>query len=131
MRHEDKAAALAIKYGIKPALVKKLMFDNSEKARKRPARLFHASPLKNFESIQKDGILPHSFYGQIYLCEEPEQCLQFIPGPCVVFEVDPKKLILNKLVFSTDHNRFIFNFDVYAYYKRIFPSAIKNWSVVE
>ena len=125
------AAIMAQERGIKPAQIRKMMFEESEKARKRPARLFHATPLENFESVKENGILPHAFYGQIYLCEDPEQCLRFMRGPSVVFEVDTKQLTFNKLVFSKDHNRLIFNFEVYAYYKKIFPSALKNWSVYQ
>lgn len=131
MRPEDMAATMAKEYGIKPAMIKKVMFEQSEKARKRPARLFHATPLDNFESIKKDGIFTHPFYGQIYLCEDPEQCLRFVEMPCVIFEVDTKQLTINKLVYSKDHNKAIYKFDVYAYYKKIFPNALKNWSVYQ
>jgi hypothetical protein len=131
MRPEDMAVIEAKKKGIKPAMIRKQMFAESEKVWRRPARLFHATPTKNFESIKEKGILPHSFYGQIYLCEDPEQCLRFVKEPCVIFEIDTKLLDIHKLVFSKDHNRAIFRFDVYAYYKRIFPSALKNWSVYQ
>lgn len=131
MRPDDIAATMLKEYGVKAAKVKKYMFESSEKVKKRPARLFHATPLNNFESIKDNGILPHDLFGQIYLCEDLEQCLQFIAKPCVVFEVDPKQLTFNKLVYSQDHNRLVFNFEVYAYYKKVFPSALKNWSVYE
>lgn len=131
MRAEDLAAQLGEEYGITAAKVKKYMFESSVKVRTRPARLFHATPLNNFDSVKSNGILPHAFYGQIYLCEDLEQCLRFIPKPCVVFEIDAKQLTLNKLVYSQDHNKLIFNFEVYAYYKKIFPSALKNWSVYQ
>lgn len=131
MRPEDMAATMAKEYGINAAKVKKYMFETSEKVKKRPARLFHATPLNNFDSIKSNGILPHALYGQIYLCEDLEQCLRFVPKPCVVFEIDVKQLTFNKLVYSQDHNRLIFNFDCYAYYKKIFPSALKNWSVYQ
>lgn len=131
MRAEDIGALIGIKQGVKPSLIKKTMFNESEKVKKRPAGLFHATPLRNFESIKEKGIIPHSFYGQIYLCDDPNQCLQFVKSPCVIFQIDPKLLDIKKLVFSIDHNRTFYNFDVYAYYKRIFPSAIKDWGVVE
>ena len=131
MRAEDMAVIMAKEQGIKPAMVRKAMFEESEKVRKRPARLFHATPINNFDSIKENGILPHAFYGQVYLCEEPEQCLKFIKGPSVVFEVDTKQLTINKLVFSKDHKKEVYNFDVYAYYKKVFPSALKNWSVYQ
>lgn len=131
MRPEDIAVTMAREYGIKPAMVKKMMFEHSEKVKRRPARLFHATPLENFEAIKKHGILPHTFYGQIYLCDDPEHCLQFIKPPCVIFEIDAKQLNIKKLVFSKDHDKKIYSFDAYAYYKTIFPSAIKNWSVIK
>jgi hypothetical protein len=130
MRAEDAAIILAQKHGIKPAYVKSEMFKNSEKVKRRPARLFHATPLHNFDSIKFNGILTHAFYGQIYLCDEPNNCLRFVKTPCVIFEIDPKLLDIKKMVFSKDHNKAVLNFDVYAYYKKIFPSAIKDWGVV-
>ena len=66
------------------------MLKESEKVKRRPAALFHATPLTNFESIKFNGILTHAFYGQIYLCENPEHCLNFVKTPCVIFQ-----LILN------------------------------------
>ena len=131
MRPEDIAAILGQKYGIKPKYVKAEMFKNSEKVKRRPAALFHATPLTNFESIKFNGILTHAFYGQIYLCEDPAHCLQFVKGPCVIFQIDPKLLDIKKMVYSKDHNKTVLKFDVYAYYKKIFPSAIKNWGFFE
>jgi hypothetical protein len=106
------------------------MFKESEKVKRRPAALFHATPLHNFESIKFNGILTHAFYGQIYLCEDPEHCLKFVKTPCVIFQIDPKLLDIKKMVYSKDHNKAVLNFDVYAYYKKIFPSAIKNWGFI-
>ena len=131
MRPEDIGALIAIEKGVKPSLIKKAMFKESEKVKRRPAALFHATPLTNFESIKFNGILTHAFYGQIYLCEDPAECLNFVKTPCVIFQIDPKLLDIKKLVYSKDHNRAVLDFDVYAYYKKIFPSAIKNWGFFE
>jgi RNA:NAD 2'-phosphotransferase (TPT1/KptA family) len=130
MRPEDIGALIAVEQGVKPAMVRKAMFNESEKVKRRPPALFHATPLHNFESIKENGILPHSFYGQIYLCDNPEHCLNFVKTPCVIFQIDPKLLDIKKMVFSKDHNKTVLKFDVYAYYKKIFPSAIKNWGFI-
>ena len=129
MRPEDVAAALAQKQGVKRKLVKRDLMQSSEKVKRRPARLFHATPLYNFDSIKANGIFTHPFYGNSYFCATVEHCLAFMKGPCVVFEVDPKQLDLTKLYFSQDHIRAIYDFDAYAYYKKVFPKAIKSWSV--
>lgn len=130
MRPEDVGALIAAEQGVKPAMVRKAMFKESEKVKGRPAALFHATALHNFESIKENGILPHAFYGQIYLCDNPEQCLNFVKTPCVIFQLDPKLMDIKKLVYSKDHDKRVLQFDVYAYYKKIFPSAIKNWGFI-
>ena len=131
MNREDVTVKAARELGIKPKMVKKAMFEQSERIKKKPARLFHATHIDNFDSIKKNGILPHAFYGQVYLCEDPLQCLRFIKKPCVIFEVDTKQLDIKKMVYSRDHSKRVYNFDVYAYYKTIFPSALKDWEALK
>lgn len=129
MRLEDMAAQMVKNAGIPPAFVAKTLFNDSEPVKKLPKTLFHASPLKNFDSIIEIGLRPHELYGQIYLCETVEQCLRFVKGPCVVVEINPRNLNIKKMVYSKDHNRLVYDFDCFVYYKKILPSGLKGWSL--
>jgi hypothetical protein len=106
--------------------IRNMMMKESPKVRKLPKRLYHGSRPENKASIEEQGIFAHRWFGQIYLCESPEDVLMFIPEPCHIYEIDPKQLLPKRFRISLDHNKRFYPCEVYAYYGDIPTDAITN-----
>lgn len=110
------------------AFMKKHMMETSRKATHVPKYLYHATSAANVESIILNGLIAHDVYGEVYLCEKEKQATKFIKPPCVVFKVDTATLDESLIFFSDDHVKLSTrNFETFAYYADIPPTAIRNW----
>jgi hypothetical protein len=105
--------------------LRKWMMETQPKV-KAPKKAFHATRLENLHSVLNGGIKAHEAFGEIYLCDTLEDCLKFIPRPCVVFEVNTKALLPKRWRLSLDHQKNYYNCEVYCYFGDISPANIKQ-----
>jgi hypothetical protein len=111
-------------------MLRKTMMDTQDKV-KPPKRAFHGTSLKRAESIDEQGILAHRVYGEIYFCDSLENVLKFIASPCVVYEVDTKKLLPKRWRLSKDHSKAVYGCEAYCYFGDVPPSAFKEKHIVK
>jgi hypothetical protein len=101
----------------------KIMKETSLPLTHEPKKLFHATPRKNFSAINENGINPNPIYGEVYFCEKEKDCLKFVQKPCIIFEVDPKKLDMENMFLSREAKKW----QAFQYYDHVPKEAIKNW----
>jgi hypothetical protein len=90
-----------------------------------PERLYHVTNRKANVSIMKEGIKPHELFGEIYFCVNVEDALMFAKTyRSYVISVDTSKLDPSLIRISHDHNREIYDFECYRYFKTVPLEAI-------
>jgi hypothetical protein len=131
--HSKQVSELLSNQEVPPEMAKRMrqyMMDTQPKV-KAPKRAFHASRLQYKDSILEKGLIAHKIYGDIYLCDTAEDCLKFVAKPCVVFEVDTKKLLPKRWRISLDHNKNFYDCEAYCYFGDIPVDAITKTEVYE
>lgn len=92
-------------------------------------KYWHATEKRNVLNIMKEGIKADEF-GYVYLCESPEDCLEFFrfrPGSDrETYAVIPLDLDESKIKESQDHNRKYINVDAFVYEGDIPPEKIPD-----
>lgn len=75
---------------------------------------YHATDLKNLESIKEKGLLKNA-WGVIFLCERPEDCLKFM-GVHLTVNVAVLQVTLDEseVTESFDHNEKFFKCKAYT-----------------
>lgn len=110
--------------------LRKWMMDTQPKI-KAPEKAFHATSLENKDSIDKNGLYAHPVYGELYLCSSLDDCLMFVPKPCIVYEVNAKKLLPKRWRESLDHKKSTYKCKVYCYFGDISSDHIVKFHVIK
>ncbi|WP_458458163.1 hypothetical protein [Pseudobutyrivibrio sp.] len=109
--------------------LKQIMKNTSRKVDKVPKLLYHGSPSKNRESILEKGLLPNETFGEIYLCESPENVKSFMNlhgiGSYDIFVVNARNLPKKEFRLSSDHDENYMKCKAFSFYDKIPPNLVK------